>query len=114
MSTYACEFCGEPLDFRVIRGATVPLHPAKSHCEGKKHYRTENLNRCIRTHCPQCNNAHVFFVRHNGGSVWFDSVGWPWKKHKLVIQTDDAAVTLDGIVLKNDGPYVSSLDWWRR
>jgi hypothetical protein len=23
----------------------------------------------------------VFFVRHNGGSVWFDSFGWPWPKH---------------------------------
>jgi hypothetical protein len=23
----------------------------------------------------------VFFVRHNGGSVWFDELGWPWPKH---------------------------------
>jgi hypothetical protein len=23
----------------------------------------------------------VYFVRHNGGSVWFDSLGWPWEKH---------------------------------
>jgi hypothetical protein len=25
--------------------------------------------------------ASVYFVRHNGGSVWFDSLGKPWPKH---------------------------------
>jgi len=25
--------------------------------------------------------AQVFFVRHNGGSVWFDDLGPPWPKH---------------------------------
>lgn len=25
--------------------------------------------------------AEVFFVRHNGGSVWFDELRWPWPKH---------------------------------
>jgi len=24
----------------------------------------------------------VFFVRHNGGSVWFDQLGRPWPKHE--------------------------------
>jgi hypothetical protein len=23
----------------------------------------------------------VFFIRHNGGSVWVDELGWPWPKH---------------------------------
>lgn len=23
----------------------------------------------------------MFFVRHNGGSVWFDELGWPWPVH---------------------------------
>src|SRR5260370_692225 len=36
--------------------------------------------RCYETHCPIC-RASVFFVRHNGGSVWFDSLGKPWPKH---------------------------------
>jgi len=31
----------------------------------------------------------VFFVRHNGGSVWFDQLGPPWPKHECF----------------NDGPY---------
>jgi len=189
MSTYTCEFCGEELNFRVIGGATVPLHPAGSNCEGKKYYRTENLNRCYRTNCPEC-KAQVFFVRHNGGSVWFDSLGWPWVRHpcfdkpqhnlppfwkrlgeihhgqlcqmwfygilsgedggaflisfgplehkpylrgaaltrfmcpqhyrnklmlldgKMAICTEEGVVTLDGTLLKTDGPYKSSLNWW--
>lgn len=30
--------------------------------------------------CPYC-ARDVFFVRHNGGSVWFDELGWPWPVH---------------------------------
>jgi hypothetical protein len=36
---------------------------------------------CRSTKCPQC-GAEVYFVRHNGGSVWFDALGWPWPKHE--------------------------------
>lgn len=32
------------------------------------------------TTCPEC-GASVFFIRHNGGSVWVDALGWPWPKH---------------------------------
>jgi hypothetical protein len=35
---------------------------------------------CHPTTCPEC-GAQVFFVRHNGGSVWLDALGWPWPKH---------------------------------
>jgi hypothetical protein len=35
---------------------------------------------CCPTTCPMC-GASVYFVRHNGGSVWFDSLGKPWPKH---------------------------------
>lgn len=35
---------------------------------------------CRPTACSVC-GASVFFVRHNGGSVWFDELGWPWPKH---------------------------------
>ena len=30
--------------------------------------------------CSRC-GATVFFVQHNGGSVFFDELGWPWEKH---------------------------------
>lgn len=32
------------------------------------------------TDCPKCGDA-VYFVRHNGGSVWLDELGYPWPKH---------------------------------
>lgn len=35
---------------------------------------------CRPTRCPICGES-VFFVRHNGGSVWFDELGEPWPKH---------------------------------
>lgn len=83
MSTYHCEFCGKGLKFRMIGGATVPLHPKGSVCEGKKFYRAENQNRCIPTKCPKCSKP-VFFLRHNGGSVWLERLGWPWPKHPCI------------------------------
>lgn len=30
--------------------------------------------------CPRCRRA-VYFIRHNGGAVWVDELGWPWPKH---------------------------------
>lgn len=41
-------------------------------------YRDEDL--CHPTTCPIC-GAEVYFVRHNGGSVWFDELDRPWPKH---------------------------------
>ena len=35
---------------------------------------------CKPSTCRVC-GASVFFVRHNGGSVWFDALGKPWPKH---------------------------------
>lgn len=32
------------------------------------------------TNCPRC-RARVFFLRHNGGSVWLDEMGYPWPEH---------------------------------
>jgi hypothetical protein len=41
-------------------------------------YRDDDF--CLPTSCPIC-GASVYFVRHNGGSVWFDDLGPPWPKH---------------------------------
>lgn len=35
---------------------------------------------CRPTSCPVCSQP-VYFVRHNGGSVWFDELGAPWPVH---------------------------------
>jgi hypothetical protein len=37
-------------------------------------------NFCHPTKCRHC-GALIFFVRYNGGSVWFDELGKPWIKH---------------------------------
>lgn len=45
-------------------------------------YKISSESKCFLTHCPKC-NCDVFFVRHNGGSVWLDPpLGWPWYKHE--------------------------------
>jgi len=38
---------------------------------------------CFLTTCRLCGGA-VYFVRHNGGSVLFDSLGPPWPKHHCI------------------------------
>lgn len=42
---------------------------------------------CGNTACPQC-GASVFFIRHNGGSVWLDDLGWPWPKHSCFADSE--------------------------
>ena len=40
----------------------------------------DQTNLCCPSKCRHC-GAAVYFVRHNGGSVWFDELGKPWRKH---------------------------------
>ena len=48
----------------------VPLAP--------REWKYQDFTRSTR--CPKC-GQDVFFIRHNGGSVWVDELGWPWPKH---------------------------------
>lgn len=48
-----------------------------------------------RTKCPECSQP-VFFVRHNGGSVWFDSLGQPWPKHPCMASESDTTWLQEG------------------
>lgn len=50
----------------------------------------EHSDFCRRSTCPKCRQP-VFFVRHNGGSVWFDSLGVPWEKHPCMASESDTA-----------------------
>jgi hypothetical protein len=60
---------------------TTPTIESFSYREGAlTTYRFES-DFCCPTNCPKC-GAEVFFIRHNGGSVWVDPpLGWPWPKH---------------------------------
>lgn len=87
-----CQHCGQQIVFRWIEGRCVPIHPDGGwHCgswseSSEVGYRVrESANWAFKdftrpTKCPEC-GAAVFFIRHNGGSVWVDELGWPWPKH---------------------------------
>jgi hypothetical protein len=47
---------------------------------------------CRRTKCPEC-DAPVFFIRHNGGCLWVDELGWPWDKHPCMDNAPEASAT---------------------
>lgn len=83
-----CSRCGQPVEFRYVDGRCVPLHPYGG-CGGSgaspvrdySGYSSSPDSCCFKTNCPAC-GENVFFIRHNGGSVWIDPpLGPPWGKH---------------------------------
>jgi hypothetical protein len=73
-----CQKCGYELKWRTIGGKRTPMG---CRCD----YGEYGLSQFYRDSaapatCPKC-GEDVFFVRHNGGSVWFDGLGDPWLKH---------------------------------
>ncbi len=56
-----------------------------------------------KTTCPICGEK-VYFVRHNGGSVWFDELGGAWPKHGCFEDDEHGAYlrrTLSGSEMTN-------------
>lgn len=97
MST--CDYCGEEIVFRYVDGVLRPIHLHGGWCTAATSHRTYGPvsapatpapsyrisscaadDMCRPTTCPIC-GERVFFVRHNGGAVWFDELGYPWPKH---------------------------------
>ena len=88
-----CKYCGGEIIFRYVDGILKPIHLSGG-CSWDGDFepggRPELGSRfdvilrddfCRPTKCPLC-GATVFFIRHNGGSVWLDPpLGWPWPKH---------------------------------
>lgn len=87
-----CHYCGEKIDFRyTYDGRCVPIHPS-GQCYGRSyphsyHYRGyavydySEQDFCTPSKCSYCGEG-VYFIRHNGGSVWIDPpLGWPWNRH---------------------------------
>lgn len=83
-----CSRCGNPVEFRYVDGRCIPLHMYGSCIGGGgtgatdySGYKVSRDSTCFSTHCPKC-GEEVFFIRHNGGSVWVDPpLGPPWYKH---------------------------------
>ena len=91
-----CSECGGWIEFRHVGGVLTPIHLSGG-CSGGGGFGGDpsagadkrrpgnylwgtNESYAAPSTCPKC-GADVYFVRHNGGSVWFDSLGWPWPKH---------------------------------
>jgi hypothetical protein len=90
-----CSRCGSEIEFRYIDGRCVPLHLYGGGCSGAARsdvYDYAGYNRskescCFLTNCPDC-GRNVYFIRHNGGSVWIDPpLGPPWFKHPCMDNT---------------------------
>lgn len=90
-SNETCHFCGGEIIFRIIRGVTTPIHVGDTKCIGRSLFRRDREGVPFETQCPRC-QGNVIFLRHNGGSVWLDSLGWPWPKHGCFLEETTAAM----------------------
>jgi uncharacterized protein with PIN domain len=101
-----CVHCGGEIVFRRVGGVTTPIHLDGSCWKTAvpQNFATEirfehTHDLCRRARCPKC-SATVFFIRHNGGSVWVDDLGWPWPKHPCFDQATDCPSPLQILVGK--------------
>src|ERR1700690_516570 len=68
---------------------------------GSSKWREQDFTR--PTSCPEC-GREVFFIRHNGGSVWVDPpLGWPWPKHACFDKPDEPTRTFSSWSAKSSG-----------
>jgi hypothetical protein len=76
-----CNLCGQPIEFRTIDGEPRPFHPPGG-CTGRmESAAVERTNPSpVYIPCPKCGDR-TWFLRHNGGSFWVDTLGPPWPKH---------------------------------
>ena len=81
-----CSVCGNRIEFRIIDGRSIPMHSGGG-CSGRSgsapgsRVVDREQSTCLRTNCPKC-REEVYFIRHNGGSVWIDPpLGPPWDRH---------------------------------
>lgn len=93
-----CIHCGAEIEFRTVLGVTTPIHVDGGYCSGlagrdaggaaRPHdYLWGTLSSYTApSNCPLCGDA-VYFIRHNGGCVWVDELGWPWPKHACFDRT---------------------------
>lgn len=92
-----CSRCGNPVEFRHVDGRCIPYHfdgnclgTVSSNATDFSGYNISRESTCFSTHCPKC-SCEVFFIKHNGGSVWIDPpLGPPWYKHTCFDITQDS------------------------
>jgi hypothetical protein len=103
-----CDLCGRPITFRKQGGRAIPYHfdGTCSATVGSGSARTfsgltQTKDRvCHLTRC-RC-GASVFFIRHNGGSVWINPpLGRPWDEHECEFVVRPAKSLVERSYLKN-------------
>ncbi len=97
-----------------MNGRCVPIHPGGGwYCASSSapsHYTQVSRDGEWRdpdftrpAHCPVCGDD-VYFIRHNGGSVWVDPpLGWPWTKHGCFVQSDETTRSFSLWTAKSSG-----------
>ncbi len=97
-----CDKCGASIEFRYINGICIPIHQDGNCINYNKELSKGSC--CHLTSCPRC-GEQVFFIKHNGGSVWIDiPLGYPWYKHKCFDNTKNIALDhIDLVNSLNDG-----------
>src|SRR5215469_17867948 len=88
-----CNLCGGVIVIRWVNFSRIPIHvsgrcgtsqpdpPKAESKEAKESF-------CRLTTCKHCGKG-VFFIRHNGGSVWINPpLGHPWIKHGCMYPDD--------------------------
>lgn len=88
-----CNNCGHRIIFRYMDGRPVPLHlwggcvDSNATVQDYAGHRRKPESGCFLVRCPEGCGEDVFFIRHNGGSVWVDPpLGWPWPKHDCIYE----------------------------
>jgi hypothetical protein len=106
-----CVNCGGSVDFRYIRGRSVPLHQGTNGCHVslKKNLHKNAGARGIRLrdllykkrlipfiHKGWCEEEVWFYEDEMGSKVWFDSPNPPWPKHECRPASDHSSKSLSG------------------
>lgn len=97
-----CGWGGEGHLGRSYGGGTVtPTHPRSSWAGITREWREREFTR--PTKCPEC-GKEVYFVRHNGGSVWIDPpLGPPWDRHACFDKPLETPSRFSRLTLKSAG-----------
>ncbi|MCG9780589.1 hypothetical protein [Photobacterium damselae] len=81
-----CSRCGNLVEFRYVGGRCIPIHPYGG-CDTSitandySGFKESKESICFPTSCSKCGDE-IFYIRHNGGSVWVElPLGPPWFKH---------------------------------
>ena len=88
-----CPYCGAVNEFRTseygphpINGCTCMRDAIGGAAAYDGGYRPQRCNKC---------NQLVFFIRHNGGCIYVNDMGWPWPKHECYMSRGDEQFITD-------------------